>query len=211
VVAGGCAVEREVMWAAAAGPGLEHLRLAVDAAGMAGDGVVIGFEEGQAFRLRYAIRCDPTWRVREVRAEALEVDAGAVVLLADGAGRWTDGRGEPLPELDGCLDVDLSATPFTNTLPIRRLGLRPGESAEIVVAWIAAPALTVEPARQRYACLEADPENGRYRFEALPNARLPEGFAAALPVDGDGLVVDYPGLFRRVWQAADGRSRRWRP
>lgn len=186
------------MWAAADGPGLEHLRLAVDAAGVAADGVVVGVEEGHAFRLRYAIRCDAAWRVREVRVEALEVDAGEVVLLADGAGRWTDGRGEALPELDGCLDVDLSATPFTNTLPIRRLGLRPGESAEIGVAFIAAPGLGVAAVRQRYSCLEARPDRGRYRFESLPYGGLPEGFVAELAVDGDGLVVDYPGLFRRV-------------
>ena len=34
----------------------------------------------------------------------------------------------------------------------------------------------------------------RYRFEVLPR-----GFAAELLVDADGLVIDYPQLFRRVW------------
>lgn len=194
-------MEREVMWAAAEGPGAEHLRLSLGGTGAIADGVVVGVEVGRAFRLRYVIRCDAGWRVREVRVEALEVDAGAIVLIADGAGRWSDGRGEALPELDGCLDVDLSATPFTNTLPIRRLGLRPGESAEIGVAFIAVPGFGVEAVRQRYGCLEARPDGGRYRFESPPDEGLPEGFVAELAVDGDGLVVDYPGLFRRVWRA----------
>ena len=39
------------------------------------------------------------------------------------------------------IDVDISATPFTNTLPIRRLGLQPGEFAELDVAFVDAPAM----------------------------------------------------------------------
>jgi len=185
------------MWTPVAAPGVEHLCLDVDGGGVEADGLVVGVEEGRAFRLSYEIRCDARWRVREVRAVLLD-RGGGLHLRADGEGRWTTGDGRPLPDLDGCVDVDLSATPFTNTLPIRRLRLRPGESAEIAVAWIAAPDLSVEVARQRYTRLDARPDGGRYRFEALPNERLPNGFVAELAVDGDGLVVDYPRLFRRV-------------
>ncbi len=99
-----------------------------------------------------------------------------------------------MPGLKGCVDVDISATPTTNTLPIRRLGLRRGESAELVVAYVHVPQLRVGRERQRYGCLEASANGGIYRFEALPS-----GFAADIPVDADGLVVDYPGLFRQAW------------
>lgn len=187
------------MWTAADGPGLEHLRLSLDPMGAVADGAVVGVEAGRPFRVRYGLRCDAAWRTREVRVEALEVDGGVVALLGDGSGRWTDGRGEALPELDGCLDVDISATPLTNTLPIRRLRLRPGEAAELAVAYVAVPGLRVEAVRQRYSCLQAGPDGGRYLYESLPYSALPDGFVAELPVDADGLVVDYPGLFRRVW------------
>ena len=191
------------MWAPLQAPGIEHLCLGDGDGGVEADGMIVGVEEGHAFRLSYEIRCDARWRVREVRAVLLD-RGGGLHLHADGEGRWTTGDGRPLPELDGCIDVDLSATPFTNTLPIRRLGLRPGGSAEIVVAWIAAPDLSVEVARQRYTRLDARPDGGCYRFEALPNDRLPDGFVAELAVNGDGLVVDYPGLFRRVWAGPAG-------
>lgn len=36
----------------------------------------------------------------------------------------------------------------------------------------------------------------RLRFESLVNGG--SSFTAELPVDGDGLVVDYPELFRRI-------------
>jgi uncharacterized protein len=117
-----------------------------------------------------------------------------IELLADGEGRWNGRGGEPVPELDGCIDVDISATPFTNTLPIRRLGLESGESEELMITYVRVPELLVGPERQRYGCLETQTDGGLYRFEALPS-----GFTAELPVDAEGLVIDYPGLFRRAW------------
>jgi hypothetical protein len=115
-------------------------------------------------------------------------------LLADGEGRWQRRSGEAVSELEGCIDVDISATPFTNTLPIRRLGLEPGEFEELAVAYIRVPELLVGAERQRYGCLRVQGDGELYRFEALPS-----GFTAELPVDTDGLVIDYPGLFRQAW------------
>ncbi|MDQ3913134.1 MAG: putative glycolipid-binding domain-containing protein [Actinomycetota bacterium] len=187
-------MERDVMWAPWEGPGLEHLRLVTSEGGIVADGLVIGLEGRRPFRIRYEIRCDGLWRVRELRAEAPDLERPVIELLADGGGHWKGGGGEPLPELDGCIDVDISATPFTNTLPIRRLGLEPGESEELAVAYVRVPELLVGPERQRYGCLEARGSGVLYRFEALPS-----GFTADLPVDAEGLVLDYPGLFRRAW------------
>jgi hypothetical protein len=182
------------MWAPWEGPGLEHLRLATSDSDIVADGLVIGLEAGRPFRIGYEIRCDERWRVREVRAAAPDSGRPVLELLSDGEGHWKRTSGEPLTDLDGCIDVDISATPFTNTLPIRRLGLRHGESEELAVAYIRVPELLVGAERQRYGCLEARANGGLYRFEALPS-----GFTAELPVDADGLVLDYPGLFRRAW------------
>jgi hypothetical protein len=187
-------VEREVMWAPWEGPGLEHLRLVTSGSGVVANGLVIGLEAGRPFRIGYEVRCDGRWRVREVRVAAPDSERPVIKLLTDGEGHWKRGGGEPVPELDGCIDVDISATPFTNTLPIRRLGLEPGESEELTVTYIRVPELLVGPERQRYGCLEAQADGGLYRFEALPS-----GFTARLPVDAEGLVIDYPGLFRRAW------------
>jgi uncharacterized protein len=187
-------VEREVMWVPWEGPGLEHLRLMTGNGGVLANGLVIGLEAGRPFRISYEVRCDERWRVREARAAAPDSERPVLELLADGEGHWKRGGGEPVPELDGCIDVDISATPFTNTLPIRRLGLSVGESEELAVTYVRVPELLVGPERQRYGCLEELADGGLYRFEALPS-----GFTAELPVDAEGLVIDYPGLFRRAW------------
>jgi hypothetical protein len=64
------------------------------------------------------------------------------------------------------------------------------------MAYITVPQLQVEATEQRYTCLETTSSGGRYRFESLEQGVAT--FTAELPVDQDGLVMDYPNLFRRV-------------
>ncbi|MDQ3805405.1 MAG: putative glycolipid-binding domain-containing protein [Acidobacteriota bacterium] len=176
---------------------MEHLAVILRHDGAVADGVVLGVEDGDAFRLRYTVHCDPRWRVRRVEVSFVAGGRG-LSLTADGEGRWFDRSGAAVPALDGCVDLDITATPLTNTLPIRRLALRQGESAAIRVAYVTIPDLRVAPDEQRYTRLETGAAGGRYRFEQVGS-----GFTAVLQVDGDGLVEDYPGLFKRVWAGDD--------
>jgi hypothetical protein len=183
-------MDRHILWGPWEGPGLEHLHLTASAGGdMLADGAILGLSGGAPFRARYTVQCDPQWRVRAVRIDMLDALNRRLDLYADGAGHWTDDAGAELPGLAGCFDIDISATPFTNTLPIRRLALDLGAAADITVVYIDLPALTAQPAMQRYTRLAED----RYRFEARGNR-----FTADLPIDADSLVLDYPGLFRRI-------------
>lgn len=183
---------RDVMWAAWNGPGLGHLRLAVRDSGVVADGVVLGVTEGLPFRLAFEVRCDAHWRVRYARV-GVPGQPPKVELLSEGEGAWATPDGRVVTYLEGCEYVDISETPFTNTLPIRRLGLAPGDSAGIQVAYFAGTDLQSWPEPQRYTCLEKDNEGGLYRYLSLDG-----GFTVDLPVDADGLVLDYPGLFRRA-------------
>jgi hypothetical protein len=185
-------VIREVMWSAREEPGLGHLLLAVRNSGIVADGVVLGMEEGRPFRLSYEVRCDPYWRVRAARV-GVPGEPPKVELHSDGEGNWAEPDGRAVAYLEGCEYVDISETPFTNTLPVRRLGLAPGESAEITVAYFDGAELQPWPEPQRYTCLEKSSGGALYRFLSLDG-----GFTADLPVDADGLVLDYPGLFRRA-------------
>jgi uncharacterized protein len=182
----------EATWAQWKGPGLEHLRLRVGESGIEADGVVVGEENGAAFRARYVIRCDPRWRTRELIVDPLD---GSDPLHLVWEGDWRDASGQLEPELRGCTDVDLSVTPFTNTLPIRRLDLREGASSEISVVYVNVPVMELGTSRQRYTCLERGPGGGLYRYKDMGKF---SGFTAELPVDGEGLVLDYPGIFRRM-------------
>lgn len=185
-----------VRWTEWDGSGLEHCALEVGSDGARAEGVVVGGRGDVPYGAHYLVRCDRDWRTREVRLAY----AGSLAMRveADGEGRWFDARsdGAPIPALDGCLDVDIGVTPFTNTLPIKRLRLTEGASETIRAAYVPLPSqieggrLLPRPADQRYTCLEV---GRRYRYEGLFR-----GFAAELAVDRRGLVLDYPDTFRRV-------------
>jgi hypothetical protein len=179
-----------VRWQDWPGKGLEHLVLREGPGDIVAEAVILGATDEERFAVRYRIVCDKSWRVRKVEIGQIG-DDDTVELASDGAGNWVDGSAGPLPELASAIDIDISVTPFTNTLPIRRLGLRVGQSADILTVYVQLPGLTVATDRQRYTCLEP---NGRYRYESLDS-----DFTRDIEVDDRGLVVTYPGLFRRVF------------
>lgn len=187
-------MERNVMWSAWSETGLEHLRLVQEDETILADGMILKVQDGNPLRAHYRIRCDSEWRVNDVDVNLLDGDGQNIKLHADGKGHWTDGSDNPIRSLDGCIDVDISITAFTNTLPIRRMGLKQGESSDLNVAYVAVPEMTVKSANQRYTCLELSSDSGLYKYEGLFRK-----FTADLAIDSDGLVHDYPELVRRVW------------
>lgn len=186
-------MEDNVMWVALTGAGLEHLHVLQHDEGNAIDSVVIGMEHETPFRLWYEIHTDKDWKVRRCTLRLLGGGYQEITLHADGEGRWTDAAGVPLSVLDRCIDIDISVTPFTNTLPIRRLSLQPGQSADLLVAYLTVPQLQVRMMQQRYSCLEHRTDGGIYRYESLDS-----GFTRDLSVDAQGLVIDYPGIWKRI-------------
>ena len=187
-------MNRHVLWQAWTGPGLESVHVTSDQAGVTAESVAIGLTAGRAYTIRYALRCDTGWRVRTLEAWVLGDQSAALALSSDGTGHWMGPDGTRVPALDGCFDVDLPSTVFTNTLPIRRLGMVPGWSEELNVVYVGVPDLSLSVSRQRYTCLTWGADGGRYRYEGLGT-----GFTAEITLDGDGLVVEYPRLARRVW------------
>ena len=120
------------------GVGLEHLLLAERVA----DSVVLAFDEEHGpFRLTYRLTWDESWRLRDAELViATERSTRSLSLQTDGQGHWRHG--------DGCLDVDIWPTPFTNSFPIRREPMAVGERRQFRMAWIFAPDLRVHPQPQ---------------------------------------------------------------
>ncbi|HWN05632.1 MAG TPA: putative glycolipid-binding domain-containing protein [Steroidobacteraceae bacterium] len=168
--------------------GLEHLLLAEGKA----DSVVLGFDEKHGpFRLSYRLTWDASWRLSNVElAVATGQFTRSLNLRTDGRGHWRYGDGRVIDDLDGCVEVDIWPTPFTNSFPIRRETIAVGERRNFLMAWIFAPGLTMHAQPQAYTRLA----DRLFLFEILDGS----GFRAELPVDEDGIVMDYPKLFRRV-------------
>jgi uncharacterized protein len=186
-------MESHVWWTPLELPGLEQLRLVENETGVVADGLVLGIEHATPFRLWYQVWTDTDWNIRQCLLQVDGEKGQTLHLYTDGQGHWTNAAGVACATLDGCLDLDISHTPFTNTLPLRRLALTPGESTDLLVAYITVPDLSIRPVRQRYTCLSRTASGGSYRYEGLESH-----FAADLPVDEKALVVDYPGIWKRV-------------
>ena len=174
------------VWQPDLGEGAEEFRFRATAGGHEARGEMAATLEGAPLSASYVVETDAQWRTRRVRVDVQ--NGGALEILCDGAGHWRRADDSALPELDGCLDPDISMTPFTNTVAIRRLGLDVGKAAEIKVAYILVPELSLRAAPQRYTRLA----DRLWRFDGLDI-----DFTADITVDDEGFVMEYPGLFRR--------------
>jgi len=156
------------------------------------EGAAVFSESGWPCRLDYRIVCDAAWRTVSARVTGwldttpLEV---AINVEPETNRRWTL-NGRACPEVQGCEDIDLSFSPATNLLPIRRARLAVGARVSVRAAWLRFPAMALEPLDQTYERLS----ELRYRYESRGGS-----FVAVLETNAIGFVTRYPGL----WQLED--------
>jgi hypothetical protein len=156
-------------------------------------GMAVFRDENGPAALHYIVRCDAEWQTTEASVNGWSGDRAVELrFLRTHVGGWTL-NGMPCPAVAGCVDLDLNFTPATNLLPLRRLKLPVGQSAEVRSAWLEWPGAVLTPLVQRYA--------RRSKTEYDYSADLPGGaqFTATLRVDSSGWVLDYDGL----WQAEE--------
>ena len=144
---------------------------------------------GEALSCWFRVELDAAWATRTVDVWSLsEAGQRRLRLTVDADGLWWR-DGNRAPALDGCVDVDVAATPLTNTFPINRLAaLGIGRSVTSAVAWVDVPGLGATRVDQTYARLA----ERRWRYSDERHG------AFELSVDDDGLVVDYTGFATRV-------------
>jgi hypothetical protein len=130
-------------------------------------------------------RASARWRVTAGERGNLD----AVLRRAGRAAAGLPGCEDP-GRLGNALDVSLSQSPLTNTLPVRRLGLldaKPGTSRTVEVVWVLLPSLEVVDSLQNYTV----GAEGKLTY-------LSGSFSADITFDSTGYVTHYPGLAERA-------------
>jgi hypothetical protein len=129
-----------ILWQDITNGALDRCQLGATPSGLRLAGTVLTAAHGDPLEVRYLVTTDEIGLTRRVE---LDLDNGSTrrVLLADGAGHWNWDGDPELTDVAGSLDVDLTVTPATNTLPIRRLGLEVGQAADLRMAWVQFPGL----------------------------------------------------------------------
>lgn len=176
-----------ILWRRLDLPGHEVARLAQLDDDWELSGSAVFAHEQRPCALNYRIVCDAQWQTQAAYVSGI-VGHEPVALHAEVSAqhRWRL-NGVDQPALDGCVDLDLGFSPSTNLLPIRRLSLKRGESAEVRAAWLPFPALAFEVLPQVYRREDAM----TYRYESGDGA-----FIRELKVNEAGFVTHYPGLWQ---------------
>jgi uncharacterized protein len=202
-------VNRAVIWAGTDEWRAEYAAVELEANGIRATGTQLGIEGGAPYRVDYRLDAGDGFATRRLEVEARgEGWSRRLDLARRGPNGWTaevaaDGGGpdtEPGGATEGlaeALDCDLGRSPLTNLMPVARTRLAEREGSEdFVMAWVSVPDLALIVYPQRYEHVRRHADGGAtVRFvDRGPGA----GFVAELELDADGLVIDYPGLARRV-------------
>jgi|SRR5688500_15405299 len=151
--------------------------------------VIVGCYEEIIYKVDYLIKTNQNWEtiLLEINCRCNN-QTQLIRFEGDGKGHWMS-NGIKANQFDGCIDVDIPLTPFTNTLPIKRLHLNQNQSQEIKVIYCDLLDGHVKVVRQKYTCLSIT----KYHYE-----NVPKDFESTIQVDEFGFVVDYPTLFVRT-------------
>jgi uncharacterized protein len=177
-----------ILWTGREYYSLENCLVDITPSGVDIDSVIVGKHEGKLYKVEYHIKTDPDWETQFVQVTSRHSNRELRCRLhSAGGGNWIS-EGNVKSQFEGCTDVDIAVTPFTNTLPINRLKINPQESREIKVIYFDLLQQQIRPVKQLYK------RTGdlQYHYENIPN-----DFETDITVDENGFVVDYPGLFLR--------------
>jgi uncharacterized protein len=182
-------LNQTILWRRLDAPGHEFAQLFFEDAVWRLTGTAIfafGDSRRRPARLDYLVECDADWQTRSARVSGWVGDETiSVDITVDEARRWRL-NGIEIPEVEGCVDIDLNFSPSTNLLPIRRLRLNVGDEVSATAAWLRFPDFKLEPLDQSYRRVSG----AGYRYESGSGK-----FAAQLSVNEAGFVTGYPNFW----------------
>jgi hypothetical protein len=187
------------------GPGAEFADVVIEGRRLAASGVAIG-SAPIAYRLDYQLETYEDF----ITSGLLVTTKGEgwsrhLDLRRSPSGGWTirtemEGflalpePGGDEAEISAALDCDLGLSPLTNSMPVLRHGLQnSGGPLDFLMAWVSVPDLAVYAIRQQYRFVRNRGQVAIVRYRSLGS-----NFTADLSFDSDGLVIDYPGIGRRI-------------
>jgi len=186
---GDVSTSETLRWRRSDGRSLEVLRLYGTPSGVIAHSNVVDASE-HAFGVEYHWTLDAAWRTQSLQLRVVHTTVHSLFIeRADDAAWRIDGIHRT--DLDGCEEIDLSITPFCNTLALRRFGPPPGGAGELTTLYLGFPDDSPIPSRQRYERLDDRV------FKYVDLGRY-SGFEARVTVDEHGLVQTYEGLFERI-------------
>jgi hypothetical protein len=182
-------MQTTISWAGQDYNSMEKCRVNSTTTGNEINGVINGVFETMPYHVEYFIKTNQSWETIAFEIKSRMADKTFdLYFQSNGKGLWITGK-EPAEAFNGCIDIDISLTPFTNTLPIKRLHLAKKERRRITVLYID----VLEQQTRRIDQLYTKLSDTVYKYENVSN-----NFKSLITVDDAGLVVAYPNHFLRT-------------
>lgn len=181
-------------WQAPGAPRMESVRVQLDGDRIRANGKILAAETDHhpAFSAYYDLQTDEAGATRRLGLTVTLAERERQLVIArDQENMWlvTDARGAVRAGYGGALDIEVVFSPFFPTLPIRRAGLhRRAAEVHVPVIYVRLPDLTVTAEATRYRSAGSGTEI---------EVRSPDS-GAAVTVDADGFIVNYPGWAARI-------------
>jgi len=179
-----------IIWKGIAYNSLEYFHLTNNNGIRTAVSKIIGSFDGKLYFVSYHITIDEEWCVQNFTIES-EVNGKKSEIKGIRNGNEWEINGSNHPDFTNFKYIDISLTPFTNTLPINNLKLSEMQSREINVMYIDVLENEIKPVKQKYSKIE--------KFEYLYE-NIPKNFEAKISIDDSGLVENYPSLFKKITQ-----------
>ena len=146
-------MQTNLLWTGREYYSLENCLVNVTSKGAEISSVIIGHNEELIFKIEYLIKTNQNWETVYFEINSRHSNQTQLMRFeGDGKGNWLS-NGKRADPFTGCIDIDIPLTPFTNTLPIRRLKLNQNQSQEIDVIYCDLMKQQQFPVRQKYTCL----------------------------------------------------------
>ena len=178
---------KHIIWKGIYYNSMEYLRFYSDADHNLFSSRIIGTLEDQFWFLEYQIITYPNWEVLSFEI-SIELNGEKTSINATSNNKKWLINNQEKPEFEGFIFIDISLSPFTNSLPINNLHINQGNSQIIDVIYLDILKGEIYPVKQRYFRKDQD----TYIYQNIPN-----DFEAEIKVDSDGFVLKYPDLFLR--------------
>ncbi|MBS0029653.1 putative glycolipid-binding domain-containing protein [Chitinophaga sp. 22321] len=179
-----------IIWQALKWPATEYFTMKDNGQGKLASGCINGVREQRPFCVHYEIAITAVWQVSSFYIRQEGLTPTELKLTSDLHGHWFDKDNNHIDAFDNCIDIDISLTPFTNTLPVKRLQFEEHESKLLDMLYINLPDFELQKVQQRYTRLGSH----EYRYDNVST-----DFTADLPFDENHIVKDYPEIFTRIY------------
>lgn len=182
-------MQTSILWTGREYYSLENCLVTTSAAGNEINSTIVGQYEGKIYTVNYHIKTNANWLPYHLKFMSTINNQQFNFQLEKTNDHIWILNNQHANAFDNCNYIDISITPFTNTLPINHLQLALNEEQQINVIYINIFEKEIKPLQQFYKRLSTE----TYLYKNIPN-----DFEATIKIDDAGFVTDYPYLFERT-------------